>query len=207
MDNFTLISIAVGVFLAVFILVARIQASASQLSTQDYPDPPPGQNVEYQWVAQPAAASKLFILLLFVVGMVYTWISIDVVRELFSNLFQVGMILIGFLGAIINGFWQNRTYLLTNMGLYKTENKGKKAKAKPEKVFLWSELSWIKPGLNGFKYYLKSAGALSLEQNLSSLIGTSGTVRAGDSTLVVTSILMARGVKTSPDHGSEGPGK
>ena len=198
MDNFTIISIAVGTLFVFLILIARIRAAGGSPVVEELYQPPAGQNVEYQWVAEPQVASKLLLFLGFAGGMVYAYFSIDLAREIFSSLFQVGMILLGFLGAFLNGLWQKKVYQLTNMGLYKIEKDTKNKKQKPEKVFFWNEVSWIKPGLKGFRYYLNNSSKINFEKDQVQLFRSSGFIPAGDNAMVVNSMLLSRGLKTSP---------
>lgn len=56
----------------------------------------------------------------------------------------------------------------------------------------------MKPGLKGFKYYLEKPTPYNAEVDVSKLFRSSGFVAAGDNAMVVNSIIMSRGIKTSP---------
>lgn len=158
-------------------------------------------NVEYQWITEPQGFSRIFLIVAFVAGAVYALFSFDVAREFFSRFYQVLVIFLGFASAMFSGLWKKTEYKITDVGLMKKDLSKQAAKKKPELVFSWRQLSWIRPKTHGFRYYLKELSPVNDLTGVKQMFrGGSGYINAGRNAMVVNAIIMSRGVPTSPSN-------
>ncbi len=180
------------IVLAMFIwLRARSSRIATAKKTSDESTTVAG--VEYEWIAGSSPILKIILVLVFgsvlVVSVVFYFIDVTD----FVDLLKTGGAAIAMVAGLLGSFFKKKTYQITGEGLYGIQQSGKE----PQLIFAWSELLWFKPGNSGFKYYLKPniqrkapSGGISFS--------ISKSVYCGKHAMLVNSIIMARGIPTSP---------
>ena len=149
--------------------------------------------VEYEWTSGSSPAFKIFLVLIFGSILVGSIVFFFIDETDFVDLLKTGGAAIAMVAGLLGSFFKKKTYQITGEGLYGIQQSGKE----PQLIFAWSELLWFKPGSSGFKYYLKpniTRKASSGGTNFS----ISKSVYCGKHAMLVNSIIMARGIPTSP---------
>ena len=194
----TLVLVAVVVVFIVF--RNRLQQGMIGQEGQDLGSPDPG--VEYEWTsgAPPLVKTALS------VGFVLLYLSILLIdfftdNKLFSDgeIWQVGLVALGVFFSALGPLMSKKTYQLTHEGLYEIPEK---KKSERKLLFHWSQLIWFKPGIHGFRYYIRS-GAPSFAGAQLPFLTKSRRVNCSKHAMLVNSMIMARGVPTSPPGSNE----
>jgi len=148
-------------------------------------------DVEFEWTARPPLLGTLIVALVVIAAVAIAYIYGEE-EGLNKGIMQMIVGVVGMLAALLGTRWQTCTYQLTSDGLYSVERSGKKQR---KMVFAWPHLLWFKPGNHGFKYYLKKgAGASPPAAGARS----SGRIPCSKDATLVNSMLLARGIPTSP---------
>ncbi|HUX08458.1 MAG TPA: hypothetical protein VMX35_14245 [Acidobacteriota bacterium] len=149
--------------------------------------------VEYEWTTGSSPAFKIFLVLVFGAILVGSVVFFFIDEADFMDLLKTGGAAIAMVVGLLGGLFKKKTYQMTGEGLYGFRQGGKER----TRMFAWPELLWFKPGNSGFKYYLR--------QNISQEISSGGvslsvgkSIYCGKHATLVNSIIMARGIPTSP---------
>ena len=154
-------------------------------------EPPVPADVEFEWTARPPLLGKLLAALAVIAAMAIAYIYGEG-EGLNKGVMQMIVGVFTVLAALLGTHWQTSTYQFTRDGLYSVERSGKKQR---KMVFAWPHLLWIKPENHGFKYYLKQDAGV---RPPAAGARRSGKIPCGKDATLVNSMLLARGIPTSP---------
>lgn len=158
------------------------------------------EGVEYQWEARSQswfAILTLFLVLAGVIALVLYGIGFDW-RELMDRIPQVAIALIFAVLSMITQSLKANVFQLTRLGLIRFD---KQKPANRQILFTWDSLAWFRPDDHGFRYYLDAQKVKPVEGLSLSFTGN-GHVPCGKHAMLVNSLIMARGVPTSPAEPS-----
>lgn len=199
-----LIAIGVAALAIIVIIVLRARNSKIEQASTDPFASGVTANVEYQWEVRPNIFARLLVIMLIIGAAVYGWFTLPFLRGIISDSGQLWVVGIWLLSFVFGSLGQAYRYSITEDGLMRERLSSNKKNNKPELLFAWHQLSWIKPTNNGFRYYLRG----SLNENLLEdgeikfKSSKSGHVDAGENPTLVVSLIMARGVSTSAPGNS-----
>jgi len=188
--------VTIVVLALVIILLLRMRSSMKigrdvETEKRSYPD------VEYEWSAGGSSLPQLilFVILIIVYGVVVLADNLFNGEELdFGSLIQLFLFSLGIFFSMIGVIWKKKTYQITTEGLFLLlpEKKGER-----KMLFSWDNLLWFKPDNKGFRYYLK-VDAKSADLTAAMAFPMSNRVNCGRHATLVNSLIMARGIPTSP---------
>jgi hypothetical protein len=195
MQIFIGVAAAVLIFVVLIVVIARRKSNPTVTQThEDNSASTALSGVEYEWESRPAGIGVAMLVAGLVVGLIATIIYFEEGMDVMDVLFKAGFGIFGAAAGILGSLLKKVKYSFTAVGLYKQDLSDKKKKE--ELLFAWGEVSWIKPMKHGFKYYL-IPGRMNVTTKPAK-IRTTGYVHAGDKAMLVNSMLMGRGVRTSP---------
>lgn len=181
--------IVIGVAIVVFRIRKEMQARV-QKEKEEHPEE---EEVEYEWVFKPSMKSRIIAFALFAL-MIAAYFIFGETDESGSKISQTILLMIG---SIIGIFTAQGTvtYRITASSLF--YKKGTKEKTEFKRLFLWSDLLWVKPEDDGFRYYLRERPKAELV-SVSGSIGRKGRIRCGKDAMMINSFVLAKGVPVKP---------
>jgi len=202
-------TVAIAVLLVAFIIYLRIRSRDTNAMEQPDPLQALDENVEYEWEVRPNVFLRVVAIVVIIAVGVLPWLEFIDFDAIFDNLGQFWFVGVWLISVLLGGSTQAFKCTLTTSGLVRQNLSNKKAV--PEVLFLWGELVWIKPGPHGFKYFRRADSAAEnpfekLSEKVKISASNSRYVRVGDSATLVNSLIMSRGIPTSPPNKSESEG-
>jgi hypothetical protein len=194
-----IILVAVVFLLALVVaLFFRLRSSVSPLASHDTePEVELDASLEYEWKTKASPWSKLVIVIMVVGALVYLLYGYEELQEVFKKVYQIILVIFTVLSGFLSAMMKSFHYQMRADGLYRGEIQQDGKVKEFKQLFSWEQLLYIRPTNSGFRYHTRPKSG--------SMFGgiSSGTVKGGDNAILVTSLVMSRGVPTSAPDSSE----
>jgi hypothetical protein len=153
-------------------------------------------SVEYQWEARSQGWFSLLalfgVIILIIVAVLwflgYDWLDIA------EKMPQAAIALVFAALSLITQGMRTHVYQMARHGVIRFD---KQKPANKQLLFTWESIAWFKPDDHGFRYYI-DPNKLDISAGQTVSMTGSGYVACGNHAMLVNSLMLARGVKTSP---------